>query len=126
MDWPIKNFVAHSSQISKAVYVVFVHHERQPKPELGDFHRAGVYVHAVNATLNGMAFEVVGRAVFNIVEARREAERARTISCIMPTGNAPEPMGKGSGGHGDGNAGSGGQSDGKGGSSGGGTGTRGK
>ena len=38
-----------------------------------------------------MAFEVVGRAVVNVVEVRREPQRARTISVIMPTGNAPEP-----------------------------------
>ena len=66
------DFVEQVRQRLDLLHVLLVHDEREPEAELGDFHRAGINVHAVKAVLDGVALEVVGRAVVNVVEVRRQ------------------------------------------------------
>ena len=66
------DFVEQVRQRLDLLHVLLVHDEREPEAELGDFDRAGVNVHAVKAVLDGVALEVVGRALVNVVEVGRE------------------------------------------------------
>ena len=51
------------------------------RAKFGDFHGAGVNVHAVKAVLNRVTLEMVGCAVVNIVEVRRKrGSRADNLS----------------------------------------------
>ena len=54
------------------LHVLLVHDEREPEAELGDFDRTGVNVHAIKAVLDRVALELVGRALVNVIEVRRE------------------------------------------------------
>src|SRR5262249_39381184 len=65
---PGNHFVIKIRQRLDLFHILFVHDKREPKTKLRYFDRAGVNIYTVNAVLNGMAFELVGRAVAKIVE----------------------------------------------------------
>ena len=80
------HFVVEIRQRLDLLRFFFVHNEGEPEPEFGDFDGACVNVHAIEAVLDRVAFEMVGRALVNIVEVRSESgsERGQSRSSFRP------------------------------------------
>src|SRR5262245_5899670 len=66
------NSVIQVRQWLDLLQVLLIHHQRKPKSQFGYLDGSSVNVHAIEAVLNGMALEVVGCALANGVEVRRE------------------------------------------------------